>query len=516
MALFDFVGKLPIVRRWVDSAAKQELKQVHKWLSETADAQQYDMPDPYVYVNQADMYRVSSTLASALDIVGRDVGLAKINVSRMVGEEEREIKNHPFEKKMRNPNPLQSGMELKRDTIIQRLLNGNAVWWLNRESQFDEPAEIWHVPFNKIQPVPDGRMFLSHYNYFPGGGKPAIPLPTWQIVHFKSYNPFNPFVGLSLVESLAITLYGDLGMRKTQKQVYTKYNGAPPSILAFKDYPANDVWTDIKSEMKKASVRNEMMLLRGAGDGVSWMSRATSSKDAQFVELLRQNMTDIFNRVAPGLLAALDSEAKYSNAQAGGDRYKDMTLYPYLMELSEKMTAEIMPAYGRNLVAEFDDPRVKDKALEIRDIYAYSLFHTIDEVRQEKYKGEPIGDERGSLLRTEINAPTVGDSEDGEFGETDDGEEKPQDENSAKAAITDLLLWRKLAKKGKPSAKTFVSDNIPSLMMREIAAKMRITDDTEQVTAFIDRKIDSFKPKPQASAYDLIQGMDKVLRGMEK
>ena len=33
-------------------------------------------------------------------------------------------------------------------------------------------------------------------------------------------------------------------------------------------------------------MRNEMMMLRGVGEGVTWMSRALSSRDAEFIENL--------------------------------------------------------------------------------------------------------------------------------------------------------------------------------------------------------------------------------------
>ena len=288
----------------VEEAVKKELDKVHGWLAETADAQRWDLPhhgiNP-VYANQSDMYRLSPLLGTALDILADDVGLSNVNVKRRVGEEVRDITNHEYEMLQRTPNPLDSGLEFVRDTVMSYKLNGNAIWWLNRKSEYEKPLEMWNIPFEMVNPVPDKRLYISHYEYYPGHGKQPEILPTWQVVHFKTYNPKNRFVGLSPIESLAMTLQGNLGMRETKTKQYTEYGGSPPSILAFNDFVQNDAWSDLKTEVKAAALRNEMMMLRGVGErGVTWMSRAVNSKDAEFVENLKVDMEDVFNRMAPG------------------------------------------------------------------------------------------------------------------------------------------------------------------------------------------------------------------------
>src|SRR3972149_1716000 len=205
-------------------AVKAEFYSLPDWLGETAEAYRWRMPDPSIFANQADLYRLSPILGTAVSIVANDIGTAKFNVFRMVGEEEREIKNHPLELLLRNPNPADSGMEHTRDTTSNYLLNGNAVWWQNKVSPTSEPDEFWTIPFSMIQPITDRQRYIDHWDYFPGDGS-TIRMETWEIVHFKTYNPNNPFIGLSPLESLADTIHGDLGMRKTNRIVYNDYGG---------------------------------------------------------------------------------------------------------------------------------------------------------------------------------------------------------------------------------------------------------------------------------------------------
>ena len=53
-------------------------------------------------------------------------------------------------------------------------------------------------------------------------------------------------------------------------------------------------------------------------------------------------------------------------------------------------------------MGEFDDIRITDRALELSEIAAYSQTHTVDEVRSRYYQDEPLGDDRGNLLVTEV------------------------------------------------------------------------------------------------------------------
>jgi len=435
---------------------------------------------------------------------------------------------------LRNPNPLDSGMEFMRDTVINYKLNGNSVWWLNRKSWRDKVDELWTIPFSQIQPIPDGRLYLSHYEYYPGHGKTPMRFETWEIFHLKAYNPNNKFVGLSPLESLVTTLLGDLGMRKTVTRTFTDYGGSPQSILAFKDFVNDEAWGKIKTEKQQAAQRNEMMMLRGVGDGVTWLSRAVSNKDADFVEILKRNMLDVFNRMCPGLVAMLDPNSTEATALAARATYAEKTLWPILETIAQKMTMDILPAYGLKLTGQFDDPRVVDRKIELDELVAYERTHTIGEVRT-RQGDEPLGDERDDLFVSQINpqsggvqeAPPSpftqqrqndmqGDMQDEVQEENEDTDDTGAEDVTTKAAIEDLAKWRKMALRGKiEKAKAFKSVVIPSLMMKDIAMKLESITDNDVIAALFDAKIESLKPKPKINPVLLIKSMEASIRALE-
>ena len=463
----------------LSEAVKSELdRALPDWLGETADAAKYIMPDISVFATQADLYRLSPILGTAVNILGNDIGTSKLNIKRMVGEDVRDIPNHPFELLLRNPNPIDSGIELMQNTTSSYLLNGNAIWWLNKADVNSQVDEIWPIPFSMITPIPDKQMYISHYEYYPGNAKTPLRLETWEIVHFKTYNPNNRFIGLSPLESLGVTIHGDQAMRKTNTVTYAEYGGAPQSILSFKEFVQEPAWSNVKQEVRDAAKRNEMMMLRGVGDGVSWLQRAMSSKDADFINGLKQNMTDVFNRICPGLLNMLSEGATYSNADAARATYSEMTKWPIMEVFAQKITSDILPAYGRKLVAQFDDPRYVDMQLTLLERAADEKIMTVEELRKEYKQLDPLGDDRDTLLISQINATTGKEPEpvpepieQVTQPEMDNEEDMLEVEQPVKLA---LQAWKRHAIRtfGKAEYGRFEHANIPAVTARMIRARL--------------------------------------------
>ena len=476
---FGFISEKQFNLKLSDAIKSELDRNIPLWLGETADAARWIMPDISVFATQADMYRLSPILGTAVNILGNDIGTSKINIKRMVGEETRDIPNHEFELLLRNPNPANSGIELIQHTTSSYILNGNAIWWLNKAGESSTVDEIWPIPFSMITPIPDKQMYVSYYEYYPGNGKTPMQLETWEICHFKTYNPNNRFVGLSPLESLAVTLQGDLAMRKTNTVTYAEYGGAPQSILSFKEYVQEPAWSNVKQEVREAAKRNEMMMLRGVGDGVSWLQRAMSAKDADFINGLKQNMTDVFNRVCPGLISMLSENATEANALAARATYSEKTQWPIMEVISQKITSDILPAYGRKLIAVFDDPRVVDKKLKLEEQTAYERTHTIDEIRKEYYQDEPLEDERGEMLPAQVTASSGGTQPEPQPAVEPPAEDAPimpedESEDVTEPVKADLMRWKRYAMRtfGTADFDKFQGTHTPEHTARVIRAKL--------------------------------------------
>jgi len=487
-----------------------------EWLLETANVEQWNIPDPVVYRNQAELYRKTPALVTACDMVGKLGAPQKYKVRRLESdEEETEINNHPFEQLLNNPNPMDSGLEFRKATIIGKMLAGNFFWWLNKANESAQPDEIWAIPQDRIKPVPDERMYLRGYLYDPGFGQGrgysghpesfGIPLETWEVVHFKRYNPFNPFVGLSMLESLALTAMGDISAREWNARYFGQNNARLEGMLLFAD-PINDTdWRRLQLQFKSASEKREQMMLRGVGKGgVEWKQAAATRKDMDFLLGLKDNTETIYNVIAPGLAAMLAINANVANSETGERIFRNFTVWPELEDISDKIEQKILPLYSEKLRGEFDDVRITDRMLELKEQETFAITHTIDEIRAEYYQQDPIGDERGNLLPAEIKSKAS------PFGQPAQANPVTADTNNAQAQeplkaeyLEEMGKFRRYALKRIGKETKFTSDVIPSEQLETIAAKLKGCGTENQV----NQVFDTFIEGPKRDALAVVESM---------
>jgi len=396
----------------VADGVKAAVVQAPTWLSATAESEQYSVPDRSLPQAQLELYQRLTWVQIAVSTVANVMATTPFNVLELSNEKTTGIVNHPFELLLRRPNPLMSRAEFLVATASYYQLAGNAFWWMNRRNETAPPDEIWVIPPHKLKPVPDGKMFIRGFLYETDSGEP-IPLEVWEVVHFRRFHPLNSFVGLSPIEALATVATGDMAMQKWNTNFFDKGNAKIPGALAFADPIDDDTWKAMKKDINNeyGGTQRKLMMLRNVGKGgIEWLPMSVSQADMEFLAGRRATQEEIFAIYAPGLASMLAVNATEANSVSGKRTFIEMAVWPHLVSIAEKVTNDILPMYGDNLVGEFEDIRVTDKQLQLAEISAYGQVHTVDEVRAKFYRTEALGDERGDLLVPEVArmSPSVG------------------------------------------------------------------------------------------------------------
>ena len=481
---------------------KAQVANAPAWLRADAESAQYSIPDRALPEAQLELYQRLSWVQIAVAAVAEQAATTKFNVMAMSGEDTDAIENHPFEMLLRKPNPLNSRFEFLVSTVSCLALTGNCYWWLNRSSEKNAPDELWVLPPHKVKPIPDGRMFLRGYMYEPDAGV-KVPLEAHEVVHFRKWHPLNTFVGLSPIESLAVDVEGEMAMQKWNTNLFAKDNAKVPGALAFAD-PINDSdWLRMKDEIKRehGGTKRSLMMLRNVGQGgVQWVQMAMSQNDMQFLQARTFTKEEIFAIYAPGLSSILAVNATEANSVAGKSTFIGMGVYPKLVQIAEKITNDILPSYGDNLVGEFEDIRPSDRLLALQEQQAAERVHTVDEIRQKFYNEQPIGDERGALLVVETNRmspqieepapepmqqpfgnlpPDKPQDEAQQQSQQDrqtvaqgkEEEDKPQNETAKRAEVKAFKAW--LKKRPSADIHTFKAEYLTHDELHDIAADVR-------------------------------------------
>src|SRR3990167_4719146 len=361
-----------------------------------AEGYRWDMPQAYDAERQMRLYAALTWINTAIDRTSEIAAQGEFSVTRIVGEpggaDDEEIPNHEFEQLLQRPNPTQSRGEFLRDAFTMYRITGNLYFYLNAPSENTPLDEMWIVPSQMIVPIPDGRSYISGYKFTPPGYASEIIDP-WKIVHLKTSNPMNPFIGLSAIQSLALDAYGDLAQQKWNLAHFDKNNAKLPSILAFKHMVADPEWKKIKTERDTewgGTNRAGVTLLRGVGDSLQLIQASATQKDMEFLAARNFTKEEIYGKLAPGLASILAVNATEANAIAGKSTLIEFGVWPMLTQFSEKFNVELLPLYGEGLRGEFEDMRQTNRILDLQEQEEFEKTHTVNEVRSEYYNEGPL------------------------------------------------------------------------------------------------------------------------------
>ena len=428
-------------------AYRQGLKgtvgEIPDWLSASAEGERWkNDPNLLITANQAELYQRLTWFAIAVEHVAKQVAGTKLSIKALEGEKRVEIENHPFEIVLGRPNPAQSRFEFLVSLMSYKGISGNGYAWLNKANEQAAPEEMWVIPSHRMRPIPDERMYIRGYMYDTGHGE-ELPLEAWEVMHLQRFNPLNQYVGLSAVEAFAIAAEGDLAAQRYNANYFGKNNAKASGIVAFADAINDPDWKKIKADWKEqhGGTKRNLLMLRNTGQkGVNWITTAMTQKDMEFLAGRDFTKKEIWAVLAPGLASWLDVNSTEANSVTGKEAFRELAVWPETQALAQKITNDILPTYGDNLVAEFEDVRIEDKDQQLREQAAYSLTHTVLEIREKFYEDDPLGDERDELLPSEIATQAFGQDE-----ETDISE--PETEVNLEAKAHEIDQFRRFAQK---------------------------------------------------------------------
>jgi phage portal protein BeeE len=165
----------------------------------------------YSYHTDIGMGLDSNVIMSPVGWIMRNFTEADVVVERKVGGAWEAVDDHDFTSRLDAPNPFYDADILLKATAISWALDGNAYWQKVR-NPFGEVLGYWYVPHFMIEPKwpNDGSVFISHYEYRPGGGMRPIDFRVGDIVHFRNgLDPRNTRLGFSSLKPVLREVFTD-------------------------------------------------------------------------------------------------------------------------------------------------------------------------------------------------------------------------------------------------------------------------------------------------------------------
>ena len=378
------------------------------------------------------------------------------------------VENHPLEQLLGNPNPLTSRFELFEQTIGSLELHGNAYWFLAGDG-FGLPREIWLLRPDRVAIVPHERRIVAGYLYEINGER--IPLDAIEVLHFKRWHPDNDFYGLSPIAAARGAVLSDKHMADWNRNAFGQDHGVLAGIVNIKDFISDSDFERLKREWRSnyGGASRRTAFLRGGA--IEWQHIGLSHSDLDFLQGRQAQRDEILNIF--GIPVGLVSEnATEANAKVAERQFIERALWPKLVRIAQKISQELLPFYGANLVAEYDDIRPTDAQARLEEIRtAYPLL-SVNELRAQYFQLPPVEWGEGPVDSHPIPRPLPQPAREGET-------------STAKSAVeNELAQWERFALnrlEREEAGRPFEVKALPDELAFEVSAGLLFARDRESV-----------------------------------
>ena len=460
------------------------------FLGDLAEDNRY-MTDPFDLDDEMLQRRAlqNSWFFSGVAMITGEVIASDFQVLRQAGPDSPpiQVKNHPFEKVLRRPNPYLNRSFLWAFTTMWLKLHGNAYWFLIPGSNDKKIAEIWPLPSEDVVPWPgDENRFVDYYIYTPRGFEYHIPAE--YVVHFYNFpNPWNPFLGVSELLAAELATSVDTNMSLWGKRFFGKDNVMPSAIINFSTgnpktrVDPQDI-KELKDELNSSYGALKRKTLITSAQNMNVEMLGWSAREMDFVQGRKMSRKEIYEIL--GIPESInEASATEASGRIGDRRFKDTVWTRTLVPIAETITSSILvPYFGPNFVASFGDIRPGNRELELLEIDRSKGVLTVDEVRAKFWKLPPLPEkEIGESLFTgaAVSRGSEGGRNPLEADEVDLENQKPLTgtQNAAQPFREELKAWRakslKRLKEGNSADVEFYTSMIPQIMQDYIHASLQ-------------------------------------------
>ena len=344
-----------------------------------------------------DPYLQHAWVSVCIDILTRNVARAEFEIKKDGKVED----SSDLAKLFRYPNRELSRFDLWKQTCAWWSLDGEAFWWFGEDYSCGIPKEF-HVlnPRNMQHVVSNGKVSKWVYTES-GSGKPIIILPD-EIIHFKDWNPWNEFRGVSPLVSLGLEVEQDL-LAARQNTGLLKEGGVPKGLLK-----TDQVLTENEAELlartwdKKygRGMKNRVAVL---GKGTEYQPLTFSPDVLKLYEMKQWNLYTLLAKygIPPRVANMQDSKSSLSGTDTDSQHraFWNFTLIPLLKNFEEVLEVQFFRKFKLSEQGQFNLGNVpelqeSEDAQSNRDIAEINAgLKTINDVlRTRGEKEKPWGD----------------------------------------------------------------------------------------------------------------------------
>ncbi len=302
-------------------------------------------------LNQAygEIYRTQPNVRICVDFLARNVAQLGLHVFRRISNTDRErLPNHDLAQWMAHPNPSTSRYRLVESLVADLGIYFNAYWLKIRYERPDGRPAIGLVRLPPNEMRVEGGLLPSHFVWSSNGREKSLPLS--EVVYFNGYNPLNPLMGLSPMETLRRILAEEHAAGAYRESLWArgaKHEGVIERPLAAPKWTPEQR-QDWRRQWQEFSTGAKAGMTAVLDDGMTYKQTSFSSKDSEYTAggKLRREICAAQYHIPMPFVGILE-HATFSNVKEQHKHLYQDCLGPW----TEGITQEI----ERQLLVECDD-----------------------------------------------------------------------------------------------------------------------------------------------------------------
>lgn len=296
--------------------------------------------DAPAFSTYAALYRTQPSVRTVVDFLARNIAQLGLHVFRRVSDTDRvRLFDHELAQWIEKPNPAMTRYRLIENLMADLGIYYTAYWLKvrmpNRLGFVRLPPETveplgWLLPEGFVWTKPDGtQQFLAPRD----------------LVYFNGYNPANPIIGLSPLETLRRTLAEECAAT-SYREAYWK-NAARLEGVVERPRDAPRWTTDQKQTWREqwaARFSGKPGQVAVLEDGMIWKQAGSTFRDSEFTavrKLSREEVAAEYHIPLP-MVGILD-HATFSNIKEQHKQLYQDALGPWLVNLQEEFERQLLP-----------------------------------------------------------------------------------------------------------------------------------------------------------------------------
>lgn len=292
----------------------------------------------------AEIYRRQPNVRTCVDFLSRNIAELSYQMFRRVSDTDRvRLVDHDVARWMGKPNPSKTEFRLKEDLVADLGIYFNAYWLKVRYVDNNGTKQLGLVRLPPAEMRVVGGLLPSYFVWTHEGREKEFALS--EVVYFNGYDPTNPLMGLSPLETLRRTLAEEAAAGEHRENFWrnsARHEGVIERPVTAKRWDKGQK-QEFREQWQERFAGAGAGLVAVLDEGMTFKPNSWSSRESEYVagrKLTREECAAAYHIPLP--MVGILEHATFSNIKEQHKNLYQDTLGPWLQMIDQELERQVL------------------------------------------------------------------------------------------------------------------------------------------------------------------------------